>query len=90
MKCLLIFFTKPLQGNLFRRFRAVLLSHDHIDSLKRVPSTPSKERVEDSFLKISRARQSGVDGRTNASRASRSKKPNPFGASSHSFQLIPL
>jgi len=30
------FFTKPLQGNLFRKFRAVLLGHEHIDSFKKV------------------------------------------------------
>jgi hypothetical protein len=42
------FFTKPLQGNLFRKFRDVILGHKHIDSLKdtRYPSpTPSRERV---------------------------------------------
>jgi len=46
---------KPLQGNLFWKFRAILLGHEHIDSLKKAPSASSEERVEDSFLKISRA-----------------------------------
>jgi len=45
--------------------------------------------VEDSFLKIWRAGWSVADGQANALRASGSKKPKPFGSSSHSFQLIP-
>jgi hypothetical protein len=28
------FFTKPMQGSLFRKFREVILGHKHIDSLK--------------------------------------------------------
>ena len=40
------FLTKPLQGNLFRRFRNVLLGHEHIRSLSRLPpSTGPEERV---------------------------------------------
>jgi hypothetical protein len=39
------FFTKPLQGSLFRKFREVVLGHRHIDSLKQTPPTPSQERV---------------------------------------------
>ena len=31
------FFTKPLQGSLFRKFRAVLLGEEHTDSLSFVP-----------------------------------------------------
>jgi len=81
------FFSKPLQGNLFWHFHDMLLSYAYIDSLKRVWSAPSEECVEDSFLKITR--WYGVDGQANASQASHSKKANPFGASSHSFQLIP-
>ena len=43
------FLTKPLQGNLFRKFRAVLLGHAHIGSLLPVSvSSPPEERVEDS------------------------------------------
>ena len=40
------FFTKPLQGSLFRKFRSVLLGDAHTGSLS-VPFTPSKneERV---------------------------------------------
>ena len=41
------FLTKPLQGSLFRKFRAVLLGHAPIQSLVRAPtSLPTEERVE--------------------------------------------
>jgi hypothetical protein len=39
------FFTKPLQGSLFRKFRKVILGRKHIDSLKQSKPTPSQERV---------------------------------------------
>ena len=40
------FLTKPLQGSLFRKFRAVLLGHEPIHSLTHAPATPSfEERV---------------------------------------------
>ena len=41
------FFTKPLQGALFNRFRRVLMGYDHISSLKRDLEEGSKlkERV---------------------------------------------
>jgi hypothetical protein len=39
------FFTKPLQGSLFRKFRDVIMGHTHIDSLKRPVPTPFQERV---------------------------------------------
>ena len=41
------FFTKPIQGNLFRRFRAVLLGHAPITSLRPKCSPVPQERVED-------------------------------------------
>ena len=41
------FFTKPLQGSLFERFRKVLMGHAHIDSLSVFPLLPSEERVAD-------------------------------------------
>ena len=42
------FFTKPLQGSLFRLFRDVLLGRAHISALfpAPFPSSSSKERVE--------------------------------------------
>ena len=42
------FFTKPLEGNLFRKFRDVLLGQAHVDSLARNFVDPLKERVGDS------------------------------------------
>jgi len=40
------FFTKPLQGALFRKFKAVLLGHAHISTLQREVLAPVQERVE--------------------------------------------
>ena len=40
------FFTKPLQGNLFRRLREVIMGWKHIDTLKDMTPPASKERVE--------------------------------------------
>jgi hypothetical protein len=44
------FFTKPLQGNLFRKFREVIMGHKHTSSLSKTPPSPSQERVEGSIL----------------------------------------
>ena len=46
-KMLADFFTKPLQGELFRRFRDVIMGHKHIDTLLQmfIAKTSSKERV---------------------------------------------
>jgi len=42
------FFTKPLQGSLFERFRKVLMGHAHIDTLSSLSLLPAEERVEGS------------------------------------------
>ena len=39
------FFTKPLQGNLFRKFRDVILGYKHVSSLATYLPTPDEERV---------------------------------------------
>ena len=39
------FFTKPLQGNLFRHFRDVILGYEHVDTLTIVTTPSSEERV---------------------------------------------
>ena len=39
------FFTKPLQGSQFQKFKAVLLGHAHVDSLTESPMVPIEERV---------------------------------------------
>jgi hypothetical protein len=41
------FFTKPLQGSLFRKFRDVLMGYKHTSSLVMPTKQPSKERVGD-------------------------------------------
>jgi hypothetical protein len=41
------FFTKPLQGHLFRKFKAVLLGHAHVDTLVLGPRASVEERVGD-------------------------------------------
>jgi hypothetical protein len=41
------FFTKPLQGHLFRFFKAVVLGQRHIDTLSDPIAQPLEERVED-------------------------------------------
>jgi hypothetical protein len=53
------FFTKPLQGSLFRKFRAVLLGHCHVKTLTRSPLPPSEERVENPILEKVRSGGSG-------------------------------
>ena len=39
------FFTKPLQGHLFRKFRDVLLGASHVNTLAATPMQPIEERV---------------------------------------------
>jgi hypothetical protein len=52
------FFTKPLQGALFRRFRDVLLGYKHVDTLALANPVPSvEERVGES-----RTDDNGTDG----------------------------
>ena len=51
------FFTKPLQGALFHKFRDVLLGYKHVNSLNLAPSPELEERVGDE-----RADGRGTDG----------------------------
>ena len=39
------FFTKPLQGSLFEKFRRVVMGHAHIDTLRLPTVVPTEERV---------------------------------------------
>jgi hypothetical protein len=60
------FFTKPLQGNLFRKLKAVVMGHKHVDTLKEIPSATPQERVEESAdLEFSECEADGqsTDGR---------------------------
>jgi hypothetical protein len=54
------FFTKPLQGSLFRKFQEVIMGHRHIDSLKEATPTPTQECVGEDILP--RNNGDGVDG----------------------------
>jgi hypothetical protein len=53
------FFTKPLQGSLFLKFRPVLLGHCHVNTLTKSPLPPSEERVENPVLEKVRSGASG-------------------------------
>jgi hypothetical protein len=54
------FFTKPLQGSLFRKFRDVIMGHKHISTLRETkPTPPPQERVEEDKENV----RNGVDGR---------------------------
>ena len=53
------FFTKPLQGSLFWKFRAVLLGHCHVNALTKSLLSPSEERVENPILEKVRSGGSG-------------------------------
>ena len=44
------FFTKPLQGSLFKKFRDVLMGYKHISTLVMPPKQPSEERVGSNVL----------------------------------------
>jgi hypothetical protein len=46
------FFTKPLQGNLFRRLREVIIGRKHIDALKEFTSAKSQERVGEDIVSM--------------------------------------
>jgi len=39
------FFTKPLQGELFRRFKEVVMGHKHVSTLKDLIVPTAQERV---------------------------------------------
>jgi hypothetical protein len=53
------FFKKPLQGSLFRKVRAVLLGHCHVNTLTKSPLPLSEERVENPILEKVRSGASG-------------------------------
>ena len=56
------FFTKPLQGNLFRKFRDVLLGQAHVDSLVSCLADPPTERVGDSVVEHREKTTTGAIG----------------------------
>ncbi len=79
------FFTKPLQGSLFRKFRDVLLGHQHVSTLTNAPSVPAEERVEQPKLPESRAGTNGAQttqngGQTHASEPARATETPTYAA----------
>jgi hypothetical protein len=66
------FFTKPLQGNIFRKFREVILGHKYIDSLKRITTITSQERVEKDSLSANKWNE--IDGRKTDVKNTKPKK----------------
>jgi hypothetical protein len=42
------FFTKPLQGGLYKRFREIIMGWKHVDTIRDVKMSPHKEHVENS------------------------------------------
>ena len=63
------FFTKPLQGSLFRKFRAVLLGHEHINSLDHHALRPTPEERVGKKKSLSPALGSLTSGMTSATSA---------------------
>jgi hypothetical protein len=54
------FFTKPLQGNLFRRLREVVMGREHVNKLDEFVTKPSsQERVENRFYEDKSLVESG-------------------------------
>jgi hypothetical protein len=69
-------FTKPLQGSLFKKLKAVVMGHKHIDTLEEVPSTTSQKRVEESTdLEISE--DEVLDGQATDKRQTDAPAPEP-------------
>jgi len=98
------FLTKPLQGNLFRRFRDVLLGKDHISTLSQISSTDeamAEERVEDQPKETPVKFRSGNGAEMNTGRSIPLTKKTPTwseivqngttsrGSCSHSIRIIP-
>lgn len=55
------FFTKPLQGVLFTKFRDVLLGYEHVDSLTLDPTSTLEERVGNTVRRAAGRRTDGAD-----------------------------
>ena len=55
------FFTKPLQGSLFEKFRKVLMGHAHITTLSPLPLSSVEERV--ARMEKTRITKKDINGR---------------------------
>jgi len=79
------FFTKPLQGSLFQKFRDVILGHCHVNTLIKSPLSPSEERVENL---LSRKFRSGVSGQTSEVQANENITEQKEAASAPTYASI--
>jgi hypothetical protein len=93
------FFTKPLQGHLFRFFKAVVLGQRHVDTLSDPIAQPLEERVEDDRSATTTMTTFDYAQRTydNSLPTSSSEDPNshheinqPSPSCAHSFESIQL
>jgi hypothetical protein len=64
------FFTKPIQGNLFRRLWKVIMGRKHIDALKELTSANSQDRVRENIRSMKNETMADV-------RRSDKKAPRP-------------
>jgi len=71
------FFTKPLQGSLFRKFRDVLMGYKHISTLVMPTKQPSEERVGDILLSNDGLVPAGTKGNVSGVTDKTGKKPLP-------------
>ena len=57
------FFTKPLQGSLFRKFRDVILGYKHISVLNKIEGNiQAEERVEQNETLANKSLANGTNG----------------------------
>jgi len=85
------FFTKPLQGQLFRKFRAVVMGEAHTSTLKSPSAVPTEERVEENTESVPTGQTKGsvsfdLAGRTTGQKAMRTTyasilKPTTYASS---------
>ena len=68
------FFTEPLQGNLFKRFKAVVLRHKHVNILSEPIAEPLVERVGDKQPGSSDSPVQGYETGTSVPSVTRGKK----------------
>jgi hypothetical protein len=95
------FFTKPLQGTLFLKFRSIILGHAHIQMIARPPLTGTEERVGQEVVSdgFNGHSQSNVEGSTYVTSVKTTLPPTHGWTvvnrrlrnerKAHSFDLIP-
>jgi len=79
------FFTKPLQGSLFRKFRDVLMGYKHTSTLVMPTKQPSEERVGDTLLMDGGLARAGT--KQNVSRVTDEEDEEPLAESQEPLAL---